>query len=142
MAEESTTPDLVDLVQRSVEAANQHDLDALAGFWTPDGVWDMSSIGMGLYEGRAAVRSFLEDWWRTYGDWEMEAVEVVDLGNGVSFSVLVQRGSPPGASNFVQLRYAAISAWVGCLIERTTYHTDIDEGRAAAEQLAEERVDG
>ncbi len=35
--------------------------------------------------------------------------------------------------------YAAVSVWADGLAMRVTNHTDIDEARAAAERLAEER---
>jgi hypothetical protein len=36
MSEESTTPDLVELTRRSVEAANRRDLDAVASSFAED----------------------------------------------------------------------------------------------------------
>jgi hypothetical protein len=36
MAEESTTPDLVELVRRSVEVASKRDLDAIMALYAPD----------------------------------------------------------------------------------------------------------
>jgi hypothetical protein len=37
------------------------------------------------------------------------------------------------------LRYAVLSVWLKGMIERFTTYTEIDQARAAAEQLAEER---
>jgi hypothetical protein len=37
------------------------------------------------------------------------------------------------------MRYAVVATWVDGMIERFTTYTNIDEGRAAAERLAEER---
>jgi ketosteroid isomerase-like protein len=39
MAEESTTPDLVELVRESVEAVNRGDFDAMLNALLPDAVW-------------------------------------------------------------------------------------------------------
>jgi hypothetical protein len=39
----------------------------------------------------------------------------------------------------VQLRYASVVEWSNNLIARNTTYPDIDEARAAAERLAEER---
>ena len=63
------------------------------------------------------------------------------LGNGVAFAVAVQSARLAGSTGLVQGRYAAVSIWSDGLIERVTtyYYTDIDEARAAAERLAEER---
>jgi hypothetical protein len=49
MTEESTTPDLVERVRRSIQAANDRDIDWALTFFAPDGVWDMSPWGMGTF---------------------------------------------------------------------------------------------
>ena len=139
MTEESTTPDLVELARRSVESAGKRDLDAIMAFFTPDAVWDASPMGIGTFEGQAAVRGFVEDWLSSYEDWELQMAEVHDLGNGVTFGVLVQRGRLVGSSGEVELRYAAVDEWQDGKIARITNYTDIDEARVAAERLAQER---
>jgi ketosteroid isomerase-like protein len=139
MSEESTTPDLVERQKRLTEVANRRDLDATMAFYAPDGVYDMSPVGMGVFEGQAAARGFIEDWWASYEEHEFEAEETLDLGNGVGFRVLIQTGRPVGSSGEVELRYAAVSVWEDGLIVRVTNYTDIEEARAAAERLAEER---
>jgi ketosteroid isomerase-like protein len=142
MPEEFTTPDLVERQKQLTEAANRRDLDAMMAFYAPDGVYDMSPIGMGVFEGQAAARGFIEDWWRSYEEQEFEAEETLDLGNGVGFRVLIQKGRPVGSSGEVQLRYAAVGVWEDGKIVRMTNYGDIDEARAAAERLAQERADG
>ena len=137
--EESTTPDLVERQKRLVEVANRRDLDAMMAFYAPDGVYDMSPVGMGVFEGQAAARGFIVDWWASYEEHEFEAEETLDLGNGVGFRVLIQKGRPVGSSGEVELRYAAVSVWEDGLIVRITNYTDIDAARTAAERLAEER---
>jgi hypothetical protein len=108
MSEESTPSELMELQKRLTEAANRRDLDALMAFYEPDAVYDMSPIGMGVFEGQAAARGFIEDWWGSYEEFEFEAEETLDLGNGVGFRVLIQKGRPVGSSGEVQLRYAAV----------------------------------
>ena len=137
--EESTTPDLVERQKRLTEAGNRRDLDAMMAFYAPDGVYDMSPVGMGVFEGQAAARGFIEDWWASYEEHEFEAEEILDLGNGVGFRVLIQKGRPVGSSGEVELRYATVSVWEDGKIARITNYTDIDQARAAAERLAEER---
>jgi ketosteroid isomerase-like protein len=139
MPEESTTPDLVELQKRLTAATNRGDVDAVVAFYAPDAVYDMSAVGMGIFEGHAGARGFIEDWWTSYEKSEFEAEETLDLGNGVGFRVLVQRGRPVGSSGEVQLRYGAVSVWEDGKIARITNYTDIDEARAAAERLAQER---
>jgi len=69
----------------------------------------------------------------------LEAEETLDLGQGVGFRVLIQKGRPIGSSGEVQLRYAAVGVWDDGKLARITNYSDIDEARAAAERLAEER---
>jgi ketosteroid isomerase-like protein len=138
MPEESTTPDLVELQKRLTDAANRRDLDAMS-FFAPDSVWDMSRGGLAVIEGREAIRAFFEEWWAVYEDYEQEAEEIQDLGNGVAFAVFVQRGRPVGSSGWVEFRDARVFLWADGLIERVTTFLDINEARAAAERLAESR---
>ena len=135
MPEESTPPDLVE-IRRSIET---EDIEAALSFYAPDAVWDASPWGMGVFEGQAAVRGFFEDWRSSYSDLERKAEEIRDLGNGVAFAVILQKGRIAGSSGSVQLRYAAVMEWAGGLIVRNTTYTDIDEARAAAKSLAKER---
>ncbi len=139
MAEESTTPDLMELWRQLSQAGHRRDVDGITAFYTRDGVWDMTPIGMGRFEGRAAIRGFMEDWLGSYEEWEREAEELLDLGNGVAFAVWLQRGRPVGSSGEVQLRYAAVLLCDDGKIARVTTYTDVDEARAAAERLAHER---
>lgn len=139
MAEESMAPDLVGLVRRSVEAADRRDLDAHLAFYAPDAVWDGSPMGIGTFEGQAAMRGFWEDWLSSYEGWELQTVEVQALGTGVTFAVLDQRGRLVGSSGEIELRYASVTEWEDGRIARITNYTDIGEARAAAERLAQER---
>jgi ketosteroid isomerase-like protein len=138
MPQESTTPDLPDVWRRSVEAAESRDLDTLMSFYASDAVWE-AMMGLGTHEGTATIRRFFEDWLGAYEEFEVEVEEILDLGNGVAFGVVVQRGRPVGSTGRVELRYAATSIWVDGMIARQTNDIDIDEARAAAERLAQER---
>src|SRR5271165_266695 len=135
-SEESPTPDLVELIRRSIEV---EDMDAAVGFYAPNAVWDASPWGMGVFEGQAAVQGFFEDWLSSYSGIEWKAEEIRDLGNGVAFAVILQKGRVAGSSGSAQLRYGSVTEWVDGLIVRNTTYTDIDEARAAAECLAKER---
>jgi ketosteroid isomerase-like protein len=133
MSEESTTADLVELARRSIGAES---IDAAMSFYAPGAVWDASPWGMGVFEGQAAVRRFFEDWSGSYADLEWTAEEIRDLGGGVTFAVILQKGHVVGSSGSVQLRYAAITEWVDGSIVRNTTYNDIDEARATGERLA------
>jgi ketosteroid isomerase-like protein len=140
VSEDSTPLDLVELVRRSVEEAGKGDLDAHMAFYAPDAVWDASPMGIGTFEGQAAMRGFWEDWLSSYEGWELQLVEVQDLGNGVTFGVLDQRGRLAGSSGEIELCYGSVTEWEDGKIARITNYIDIDEARAAAERLAQERA--
>jgi hypothetical protein len=65
--------------------------------------------------------------------------ELLDLGKGVSFSVTVQKGRLVASSGYVQTRLASVGLRDGDLIVRIASFLDINQARAAAERLAEER---
>ncbi len=68
MAEESTTPDLVELVRRQSEAANRRDIDAVMSSFAVDAVFEGRALG-DIFEGRAAIRAFVEGWFGMYRNW-------------------------------------------------------------------------
>jgi ketosteroid isomerase-like protein len=138
VTEESTTPDPVELGQRAVNAVNARDVDALMSFYGPDAVYDMPET-FGLFEGCAAIRGFVEDWLGSYDETKLEPEEMCDLGAGVGFYVVVMRGRPRGSGGWVQFRYGSVLTWIDALCERHTDYPDIDQARAAAERLAQER---
>jgi hypothetical protein len=73
------------------------------------------------------------------GSGHVKLVEVLGLGNGVVFDVWLQHARPVDSSGHVQMRGAAVSVWTEGMLARRTLYTDIDEARAAAKRLAEER---
>jgi ketosteroid isomerase-like protein len=138
MAEESTTSDLVERARRLTEAAERLDFDAMLSFYAPDVDWELRASGMTL-EGRTAIRGFLEDMTVAYEEFECWSEEILDLGNEVTFVVSRASGRPVGSTGWVELRLAIVAVWEEGLIVRVTTYDDIDEARAAAERLAEER---
>jgi limonene-1,2-epoxide hydrolase len=138
MPEESTTPDLVELWGRATEAVVRRDYDAAMSFYATDAVWQARGLGR-TFEGRAAVRRFLEEW---IGDYEEYGVEILDgenLGNGVLLVGSRHDVRPRGSSRMIQELWAFTVEWDGRVIMRVTAHRDVDEARAAAERLAESR---
>jgi hypothetical protein len=111
----------------------------MASFFAPDGVWDSSPMGLEVYEGREAIHRFLTEWWGIYDTSGAEAEEILDLGNGVTFAVVILKGGPAGSGGEVRLRYAAVAVWGAGMVERVTNYSDIEAARAAAERLAESR---
>jgi ketosteroid isomerase-like protein len=141
MPKESTTPDLVELMRRFLDAANSRDFNTMMSFYAPDAIFNMTGEAFGTFEGRAAIRGFYEDWLGMYDDFQMEVEELRDLGSGVTFGVPIVTGHPVGSSGELQTRVVSLAIWTeGVVVRQTSYHyTDIDEARAAAERLAEER---
>src|ERR1700676_5294906 len=82
MAEESTTPDLVELVRRQLQAVNRRDIDAVMSLCPPDGVYDTGGA-FGAYEGPVAIRGFLEEWWGSFEELRFELEGVLDRGKCV-----------------------------------------------------------
>ena len=133
MPDESTTPDPVELTRRAFEAVNQRDIDAVMSFFAPDAVLDGRAAG-GLYEGRVAIRGFLDDWFGSFAELRMEVEEVVALDDGVLLAVVKQEGRPVGVDGQVHQREGWAIRWSAeGLLVRLTTATDIDEVRAAAE---------
>jgi ketosteroid isomerase-like protein len=141
MPEESTTPDLVELTRGAFEAVSRRDLDALMHFYAPDALLDTTRTVGVAPRGRAAIRGLLEDWIGAYEELEWVHDEPLDLGSGVVFAVVRQKGRPVGTIGHVQQREGWVWVWVdGLIASHTTYPAnDIDEARAAAERLAQER---
>jgi ketosteroid isomerase-like protein len=137
MSEESANPDLVPLARRLVEASNRRDFDAVESFYAPDCLLRGAEIGE--FEGQAAARGVVEDMAAPFEDFHIDIEEVLDLVRGVTFAVVVARGRVGGGSAEVQFRFATVATWKKDLVERQFNFIDIDEARAAAERLVEER---
>jgi ketosteroid isomerase-like protein len=141
VSQESTTPDLEELVRRSIAAGNRRDFDALVAMFAPDAVWNTASAGgpIGVFEGREAIRGLLEDWNGAFEEYDAKRDEFRDLGNSVTFHVTLHRARPKGSGGFVEQRIATVLIWHDGLIVRSTTYIDIDKARTAAERLAQER---
>jgi ketosteroid isomerase-like protein len=138
MTEQFTSPDVVELMRALSDART---VDATMAYYSADAVYDMSRMGMGVFEGRAAIRGFLEDWDNQYEEYDDEILEVVDLGAGIVFLVVRQNARPWGSPEHVRLRdvYGYVFVWANGKVLPATPYRDINEARAAAERLAESR---
>jgi ketosteroid isomerase-like protein len=136
MSQESTTPDLVELVRKQLEALDRRDLDGVMNSVAEDSV--LEGRVENFLEGRAAIRRFLEDWFRAWEELDFELEEVSDLGGGVVFAVVIQDGRPVGGDGRVRQREGWVYLWVGGSIARLTT-SEVDQARAAADRLAEQR---
>ena len=138
MPEESTTPDLAERVRLLFAAASRRDLDTLMSFYAPDAVWETTLVTL---DGSAAIRERLEEWLGAFDELEFELEEILDLGNSVTLTVVNQRARPAGSSSggYMQRQEALIGVWEQGMVTHATTYLDIDQARAAAERLAEER---
>ena len=141
MPEESTTPDSLKSMRRTMVAFSRGDFDVQMSVYAPDAVLDMSARGLGVFEGLAAIRGFWEDYYRAFEDLRFEFEEALDLGNGVVFAVVSQDARPAGSGARLRTREAWVSVWDAGVFMRGSSYGDIEEGRAAAARLAQERAD-
>ena len=139
MSEESTTPDLVEHVRVIFAATPRRDWDIILAFYAPDAVWESAAMGIGRFEGHTAIRGVWEDFTGVYEDLQVDLDEGRDLGNGIVLAVFTMRGRFVGSDGEVRERGAWVYEWVDDRIVRVLDYRDPDEGRAAAERLAEER---
>jgi ketosteroid isomerase-like protein len=135
----SESLDLVRSIYAVIEASDRRDLDAVVSHHAPDAVWDMSALGLGVFNGRAAIRDHFEDWFAPYEEFAFEVEQVRDLGHGVVFGVVHEQARMRGASGVIPRHVAFVWEFRDGLIVRTVPYTDIDQARAAAERLAMER---
>jgi hypothetical protein len=133
------SPDLVELTRQSMEATNRGELDASATLFAPDAVFDVSSAGLGRFEGITAIHGYLADWIGAYEKQEMRQWEGWYLGNGVVFVVTVFDARPLGSDAQVRERWAFTVVWTNGMILRVVASRDTEAARAAAERLAGER---
>jgi ketosteroid isomerase-like protein len=117
------------------------DVDQEMSFYGPNPQYDLSAMGIGVFDGRAAIRTFLEGWMSSYDEYEEAAQEICDLGSGIAFASVRESARPLGsdAQARVQSVYGFVIEWVDGKIARLTAYPDIGEARAAAERLAESR---
>jgi ketosteroid isomerase-like protein len=139
MSDDRGTSELVELTRRSLEYAKVRDWDGVLSFYGPDTDWDMSPAGLRKYDGPAALRQFFVEWTGSYKEWDIELEEVHDLGGGMVLAVVLTRGRSGRRAAWAELRFAMITRWTGGLVARITSYTDIDEARAAAARIVEER---
>ena len=138
MSEESAAPDLVERWRQAADALGRSDFDAGLSCFAPDAVWEVRPLAIS-FVGAAAIRSFLEDWIGNYDEYHQELVEGHDLGNDVVFALNRQDARLAGTTSRVQELWSFTIAWRAGMIDRVIARNDIDQARAAAERLAEER---
>ena len=140
-ADESATPGSVGLAQRLMEAVNARNVEAFMACFAPEAVVDLTRTAGVVNEGRDAIRRYQEDWLASFDELTYSAEEIVDFGNGVTFAIVMQSARPIGTTASVHAREAfVVVAAHGLYVHTIVYGpTEIDEARATAERLAQER---
>ena len=112
------------------------------GFYGPDPIYDVSPMGIGVFQGRAAIRRFLAEWMSSYDGYREDMQEVIDFGNGVAFAAVRESGRPTGGAVDTRTHstFGFVIVWIDGKIARITAYPDINEARAAAERVAGERA--
>jgi hypothetical protein len=136
------SPDLLESTRGAYASLNRRDFDATMSVFGPSSVWDVTRWGLGSHAGPEAIRRFLEDWFGSLNEYEVQVEELRDLGGGVIFGVVIQVGTRAGISGHLRLRSAPVFEWSGTTVTRVTLYPDIEEGRAAAERAAAVKVEG
>jgi ketosteroid isomerase-like protein len=135
MSQESTTPDPVETIRRTFEDFNRGDLDAALAVWAPTGVWRGTVDDA---EGAAAIRDLWVSYRSAFEELQVVADDVVELGDGVVLADTHHVGRLIGGGSLSDRR-AFVYEFVDGRVVRARDFTDIDDARAAAERLAEER---
>jgi hypothetical protein len=140
MPDQSPNADVVDLTRAFCMAGGS--VEEEMGFYGPDPVYDVSPMGIGVFRGRAAIRRFLAEWMSSYDGYQEDVQEVIDFGNGIAFAAVRESGRPTGGAVDTRTHstYGFVIVWIDQKIARITAYPDINDARAAAEGLAEQRT--
>ena len=104
MTDASTTPDPIELTRSFYETMDREwDFFALAGFFAPDAVWDLSGSHLGIYEGVGAIGDFLVGYWETWEDHHHEIEGMLDFGDGVLSVAIREDGCLNGINDFGEI---------------------------------------
>jgi hypothetical protein len=87
----------------------------------------------------AAIVAFLKEYWSMWEEHHHYTEDIVDLDHGVACAVVREDRRMQGGEAHVEARNARVTIWDDGKVVRQTLYTDVDEARADAERLAEER---
>jgi ketosteroid isomerase-like protein len=118
MPEESTTPDLVELTRRSIDALNAGDIDAAMGLAASDIVFEGARETL---EGHAALRGFFQDRLDAYDELEFGA-ERRELDEITDWTTTVDGWIDGGSEVIAVLRVAGRGRKRGAPFQRREVH--------------------
>jgi hypothetical protein len=128
--------DLVELTRRSMEQTNERDFGSAIAAFSEEAAFDVSAAGIGRFEGREAIRTYLEEWVGSYERQSYNGWEGTDLGGGVVFVIAHLEALPVGSESSVRERWAFTVRWQSGAIVEVTANQDVEAARAAAHELA------
>jgi len=128
--------DLVELTRASMEATNRLDFGAAVEVFASDAVFDVSAAGVGRFEGRDAVRAYLEDWIGSYAEQRFSDWQGEDLGAGVVFVITELDARMRGSDATVRERWAFVVVWREGSIVSVRAQPATDQARREAVALA------
>src|SRR5215212_2133861 len=111
MSEESTTPELVELVRKQLEALDRRDLDRVMSSVAEDTVSTGGSVTCLRVERRSVAS--LRTGSRAWEELDFELEEVSDLGGGVVFAVVIQDGRLFSGDGRLRQREGWVYLWAG-----------------------------
>jgi ketosteroid isomerase-like protein len=115
----------VELVRRIYEAGNQRDYDGVVSYFHPEIEFHAfpRSSEVGVYQGKQALREYIEDVWEHYERLRIEVEELLDAGDQVvavtTLHVVPKRGQQEMTLHIVEV-YAIRD---GLVAERRSYST-------------------
>src|SRR5262249_6700557 len=102
MPEESPTPDPVRRLHDAFAAASAEDLDGVTANLAPNAVWVMDEVGLGPFEGVAAIREFLLEWWSLWQEHNHYVEEAVVLNERVGYAIIREDGRMKDGGSVVE----------------------------------------
>jgi ketosteroid isomerase-like protein len=124
--------DTLERARAFCESIERREFHAALSIFGPDPVWDMSGVGLGPSKGLGEIRDLLEDWSLAYDEWRIAFDEFLDLGEGVVFAIVTERGRLAGSSGRLHLRYAVVALFEDGKLAKISAYKDIEQARAAA----------
>ncbi len=76
----------VEIVRRTTDAYNRHDLDGIVAHWAPDAVLDWSNsrgLEAGVYRGHDEIRAFTQRFLTTWAEVRLELGEPIEAADDV-----------------------------------------------------------
>ena len=125
-----------------METANARDFEAAVSVFAADATFDISSAGLGVFRGVAAIRAYLEEWVGAYERQHFSEWEGEDLGGGVALVVVTFQAHLPGSAASVRERWAFTCRFSNGELISVKADGDLARARVDAGRLAAQSSTG